>query len=195
MRATEFIAEYRNTDDPALRKWFAGSKVVDKDRKPLIVYHGTLFNDEIKSFHDLSHFGTQGAANARIEDLLNLHPSARGYNQPSPGEEKPHIYPVYLKIVNPIQLPDLAEWHWSDMWMELIKTHEDEIGKLLKDDYGDEYESTWDMLDALQTYDENPWEFLKSLGHDGVYYVNAHEDKGKISWIPFSGKQVMSAFG
>ncbi|MDN5934955.1 MAG: hypothetical protein L0H75_02110, partial [Nitrosospira sp.] len=36
------------TETPEFKKWFAGSKVVDEDGKPLVVYHGT--NKDVKSF-------------------------------------------------------------------------------------------------------------------------------------------------
>ena len=212
MRANEFIAEYKNTNDPAFKQWFGNSKVVDGDGDPLMVYHGTLFNDEIKSFHDLSHFGTIGSANQRIADILKLHkdfPGSRSLSHPEQGKESPHIYPVFLKIETPFKIADSADWAWSDVWMEIVNTadyYQNKIIEQLIDDYGQEEVEenvynieedsidSYRLIDYILTMEENPWEFLKSLGHDGIYYVNQHEDAGNISWVPFSGKQVKSAF-
>jgi hypothetical protein len=35
------VSPVRQTDTPAFKRWFGDSKVVDKDGKPLVVYHGT----------------------------------------------------------------------------------------------------------------------------------------------------------
>lgn len=211
MRYREFVSEYKNVNDPSFKAWFGNSKVTDGGGHPLIVYHGTIFNDEIKSFHDLSHFGTIGSANQRIDDILKLHkdfPSSRSMSHPAPGEEHPHIYPVYLKIENPFKIADCGDWHWDDVWDQIISTDEYYRNKIIDqivEDYGQEEveDEIYDMeedtinerrlVEYLIAVEESPWEFLKSLGHDGIVYVNKHEDAGNTSWVPFSGKQVMSA--
>ena len=196
MRATEFITEYRDAKDPAFLKWFGNSKVVDGSGDPLMLFHGTLFKDEIKSFHDLSHFGTSGSANQRIDDLMKQ--QHRGMQHVGQGKEQPHVYPVFLKIENPLKMPDLGEWWDSDVWFQIFAN--EKLRKAVFDQYGskvadvDAYDEEYELVDYFEEVGVNPWEWLASQGFDGFYYVNAHEDAGNTSWVPFSGKQVMSAF-
>jgi hypothetical protein len=60
------------TDTPEFKRWFGDSRVVDKDGKPLVVYHGTHADIQVfkgkRSAHFGFHFGDQEAANTRLED-------------------------------------------------------------------------------------------------------------------------------
>lgn len=96
-------------------KWFGESKVVDNQGKPLIVYHGThsVFDSWAETKNTLGfHFGTKGAANARIAD--DNHPV------------NANIMPVYLKIDNYIESQDLQFWEASAC-AELLKANGIEV--------------------------------------------------------------------
>lgn len=41
MNFTEFYLQESITDNPQFMRWFKGSKIVDKNGNPLIVYHGS----------------------------------------------------------------------------------------------------------------------------------------------------------
>ena len=81
-------------DTPAFRAWFADSKVVGQDGKPLLVYHGTnkLFNQFDASYSATNDFPgfffTQDARNA------SMYAS-------SWGTKNAHVIPAYVKISNP----------------------------------------------------------------------------------------------
>lgn len=70
------------------KKWFEGSKVVDDNGEPLVVYHGT--NVDFDSFKDFQHFGSEKAA---IDRLKNFEGNKR-------------IIPAFLKIKNPLHVDD-----------------------------------------------------------------------------------------
>ncbi len=83
------------------KKWFDGSKVVDDNGKPLRVYHGTSaeFNEFDNNYSEDTgiHFGTQKAANRRIESNIDeFRDNIDGYR----------IVPVYLAIKNPLRVDD-----------------------------------------------------------------------------------------
>lgn len=56
----------RPTDTPQFKRWFKGSKVVNDDGSPKVVYHGSP-NDF--SVFDLSYLGTNGTAEGSSENL------------------------------------------------------------------------------------------------------------------------------
>ena len=66
------IAHPSQWDSPAFKAWFGQSKVVDKEGRPQVCYHGTSARfDEFKGkrgSHLGFHFGTAEAANERLED-------------------------------------------------------------------------------------------------------------------------------
>lgn len=73
--------------------WFADSKVVDSNGKPLIVYHGS--QTELEDFHDGAYF---------TPDYMN----ADGY---AGGE---YVYEVYLSIKKPLVI-DAKGRKWDDL--------------------------------------------------------------------------------
>jgi|GEM_PF-3923110 hypothetical protein len=85
-------SEVKQTETAEFKKWFSNSKVVDKEGKPLVVYHGT--NQEFKEF-DLDKTGS------------NNDPGMWGkgfYFSPDKKVSKTYgekIIPVYLSIKNP----------------------------------------------------------------------------------------------
>ena len=74
----------------------------------ILAYHGTLSGDIGDKFRTGTHFGSLGAAHARIKDLTDLPPDSRGFSQPGAGEEAPAVYPARLHPKRVIDLPDWA---------------------------------------------------------------------------------------
>lgn len=177
MRYKDLLQEYLDTKTSEFLQWFGDSKVVDRDGKPLMLFHGTMVNFSIETFHDMSHFGTSTAANDRLDFHINPKVELPSWNSP-------HIYPVYLRIENPLLLTDLVDWNESNVWLELAA-----MG-WFPESGGDFYK----MMDEIADQEKDPWDYIKSSGFDGVTYQNAYEDKGSTSWITFSGSQVRNAF-
>lgn len=174
MRWFEIISESFDT-------WFNGSKVVDEQGRPLICYHGT-WHDSFESFDTLNgndfgaHFGNKEQANvfAQVADAPN------------------HIVPVFLKITNPLRLPDLERWNWDSMAPVLQK---------LGIDVGEKPEYKVECADIGENYRRLHVRQYKALisamenaGYDGIVYQNTHEGNGD-SWIIFHPNQAKSAIG
>ena len=87
----KYIKLYENYND--FDKWFKGSKVVDKNGKPLVVYHGS--HTEITEFYDGTFF---------TADYMN----ADGY---AGGE---YVYEAYLSIKRPLII-DAKGKKWDEL--------------------------------------------------------------------------------
>jgi len=75
------------TDTPEFKKWFGDSKVVDKNGKPLVVYHGTAA--DFTEFKGMSWF-------SETPDLANNYAVARATTIEG------NVLPVYLSIKKPL---------------------------------------------------------------------------------------------
>ncbi len=163
------------TDTPEFKAWFGDSKVVDKNGKPLRVYHGTQ-KAGFDSFYSYSHFGTQEQARDILENkqdkrdfLLRVQgDSFRKMLESGEGIElglNDAVYPIYLSIKNPKRVRDAGD---ASSWDTVIN-------KALKE------------------------------GHDGIIYRNENEGAGNRdhlvsdleadSYIAFRPEQIKSAIG
>lgn len=172
-------------DSPAFKRWFGNSKVVDKDGKPLVVYHGTTrdftaFERMPGEVEDIGfHFGTRYQAEARLENRAQM--LGEGY-------EGAQVVPAYLSIQNPLRLPDAGNWTASMIAAMIEMKGAPDLTKaqrqhVVKIGYSGEKNNTAKLRD-----------YLKSLGYDGIVYKNKHEGAGE-SWIAFDPTQIKSAIG
>ncbi len=189
MRLIEFFEATRldelvNPDNPKFRKWFRNSKVTDiTGKRPQMVFHGTKSPHEFIELQPGTHFGTPGQA----EEFAAM----SGGDRPRTGPGR--IFPVYLRIENPIEMWDSQASHGDDpdAYLRDLITHAESV-----DDRN--------LVDRLKlwanaiNWDNIPDEkkpvrliaFLKKLGYDGIVYSNRQEDKGYRSWIPFNKSQI-----
>lgn len=187
-------------NSPEFKAWFGDSKVVDEDGNPLVVYHSS--DKPIESFRPYSHFGTSEAANDRAGMLRDFSENVVGRDP-----ERSSVYPVYLKLENPLEMPDLASLDSNTMEpMEEAQSKYDEEGGD-SEPYAAAWESETDVSEWLYrndviTVDEfwevqyspaKAMELLKEKGYDGIVYTNAVEDAGSKSYIIFDSTQVKSA--
>jgi len=96
------------------------------------------------------------------------------------------ITSVYLKLENPIKLPDLGTWAISDIIRNLpekAKFSNVELDMINKSITSGEYGNEWELLR----------EILISKGFDGVIYRNMVEGKPANSYIIFKSSQVKSS--
>ena len=132
-------------------KWFGDSKVVDKQGRPLVVYHGTdelnietFDKDKAYSATDAigNWFGSKKIAQQRIKD--------RG------GKGK--IYPVYLSIDNPVTVKTRAELN-TYIAEKMGNITDAELIEMLEDDvkqYPTEYKFTLEDLKTYKKQKETP---------------------------------------
>lgn len=147
------------SDTLAFRQWFAASKVVDDQRRPLVVYHGTqcdfTFFDRTEDIG--FHFGTAETANQRLRHLR------RGY---SPRAEGDCILPVFLRIENPLRLRDLFTWEPDDVANKLA-----DQGIITPEEA-----KRTQIVDRRQVCD-----WLAAKGYDGIVYQNMGEGLRRLN--------------
>lgn len=92
-------------DNPAFRRWFAGSKIVDADGDPLIVFHGTA-----TEFSRFSHVGPEDIRTGGFFFTDDPSYAARhlvGFK----GHGEGYLMPSFLSIKNPkVLTPPANEW-------------------------------------------------------------------------------------
>lgn len=111
MRAYEFIVNISEMaaihwNTPEFKKWFQGSKMVNADGSPKVMYHGTGF--DIKKFHSYRHnmyyfTDNQRVAGGYAMDTADNWDSQGNYDDET-GRYETHgganIIPVYLNVKN-----------------------------------------------------------------------------------------------
>lgn len=192
------------TETEAFRAWFGDSKVVDEHGKPLVMYHAT--SHDLTSFAPYTHFGTAKAANDRARDLIGF---SRDVVKREPEYEQ--ILPVYLRVENPLRMPDLADLD-SNTGKPLLEAHAEWEARGGESNGNDDepYPRGWEGEEAVATtllemgiinideFEEvrdnaKAFQLLAAKGYDGIVYTNIVEDRGHDSWIVFDPAQVKSA--
>jgi hypothetical protein len=141
-------------------------ELIFEDDGGIIAYHGTL-SGELGPFHSGTHFGTSSAANARIQDVLNMPDMSRGYGQPKTGLEQPAIYLVKLYPKKSLELSDWGDWNNKDVGRELLTK------QIISPE----------QYKEMQTGNFDAVEWLEELGYDSIKYKNYHESGGDYSWM------------
>lgn len=180
----EAIVESGSTKDiistSQFAKWFHGSKVIDDNGKPLIVYHGTTGGfDQFKYSQDLGfHFGTLEQAE-KIADN-----KAARFKSIGAGSS---VFPVYLSIKNPVVAPDAYAWYLIKPALNALLAAgaitQGESQKILKMRVPE-----GEKLKAAQS-------LLKRKGYDGIQYDNETHEGSGTSYIAFDPHQIKSAIG
>lgn len=162
------------TDTPEFKRWFGDSKVVDKDGKPMVVYHGTaIFPGEVREEFDASELGkftyedrgAQGgfffAHDYGDADMYAQRATARaGYDEEG-SDAKPTIMPVFLSVKNPL-IHDAR--NSAKIPRELL---DDNAGLIA---------------------------YAKRRGHDGVHIAAGDRANTPGTWIVFDPRQIKSVF-
>lgn len=154
------------TETSQFKQWFGNSKAVDRDGKPLVLYHGTR-----KAWD---------AADGPVW-LTDDTEIASEYAQSKGGEE---IIELYAKAENPFRVSsndDVREFLASHGWSEK------DINRVAPEDerFTFEWFSSKKVISALQ-----------SEGYDSVYLENDTSNDGSTehsSWLMFRPEQIKSA--
>lgn len=104
------------TDTPAFRKWFGDSKVVDKDGKPLVVYHGSASPKLAGS----GAFKDRAGGSAGIYFSPRSETASEYANMDSSVDgDSPYLVPVYLSIQNPKYIEESYDFtpEQRDKWV------------------------------------------------------------------------------
>ena len=174
------------TETPEFQAWFGGSKVVDQNGQPLVLYHGT--SDKVSKFKAIGgiagHFSTAEAANTRLGDRAE-DAGRESRRDLLPGSS---LIPVFLSIKNPVRMSDV---HFDegftfarDLQTKGILTEEELLPIVGPGGPRSDAKQVAAMV-----------ELLKAKGYDGIVYKNNIEAAGADTYIPFSPEQVKSAIG
>ena len=90
------------TQTPEFKRWFGDSKVVDKDGKPLVVYHGT--GDDFSEF-DLNQAGRMTGSMTGALFFSSDPVAASGFAKLAKMKDRsatPNVIPAYLSLQNPL---------------------------------------------------------------------------------------------
>jgi hypothetical protein len=176
----------------AFKEWFGDSKIVDKDGKPLVVYHGTNENYDTFSKDKIGSLdpGARGSGFYFTKDKNN----AEFYSGKARGGENGYIIDAYLNISNPYKYNNNKETLPDDVIEELQKIYrEKQINKSRQEEkeiYSllgmvvDQPEikklSGASNLDDVIYYTpgmeaKDFTQALKNLGYDGVLYKDGKE--------------------
>ena len=149
------------TDSPEFKSWFSGSKVVDKDGNPLVVFHGT--DSQFDSF-DNSKLGSRtdpgffGAGHYFVSDRNN----AQNWGK--------YVKAAYLSIKNPLYVNGISDF--------VKKSGMKEIGYMSdKEKYKQLYRA-----EVLRVTGD-----LRKKGFDGVIYDRGN---GKTQYIVFDASDI-----
>lgn len=185
----------KQTETPEFKKWFGESKVVDKEGKPLVVYHGTRYpsfnvfstNPQQVFSKPEGDYSPQMGAHFGTTEQANKHTFAQNSGQ------SPAVYPVYLTIKNPLRLPDSSRWEAVGYYpgvldRGVLSTIPDSVLSAKEKQNIENLSSQGRIRElALQR-------LLEHKGYDGIVYANQVEGPGD-SYIAFRPEQIKSAIG
>jgi hypothetical protein len=160
------------TKTPAFRKWFEGSKVVNENGEPLVVYHGAKNGNitEFKTEKINENFTSRIGRGFYFTDNPR---SASYYAEETEGGGSPAVLPIFLSTKNPLIIKSVSEYRSA-----VSKAKEDLT------------EGNRKKLDDIGGKDGN--EILAMVGYDGVI----DKSNGNMSEIVvFSPTQIKSATG
>lgn len=171
------------TEQANLKAWAGKSVVRDEQGNLIVMKHGTLAKQDFSEFKTKdseagAHFGTTEAANDRIKHLIDermVYDGAR-------------VYPVYLRIENPLEIADLGTFSPNRVLGAIMETGKlpfreaRELRTRVKEAYDQSY--------AFKLIHQ----FMKKHGFDGIKYKNTVEAPGSTSYIAFDPEQIKSVF-
>ena len=169
------------TNTAEFKAWFGGSKVVDVEGKPLVVYHGTL-----SSFDE---FGNP-YANKGWEMFST---SSEFSNRFTEGEGG-NILPVYLSVQKPLDLSSLPR-QGGDARVKVLRFLERSgiDTAELKDTLP--YERDLFQIINRGGHHTNLSSAIQAAGFDGIKMPDAHGDLHATTYIVFRSEQIKSAIG
>lgn len=193
------------------RDWFSGSKIVDDEGLPLVLYHSTpAYFDRFRVDHGEdsyckfgAHFGSIEAAERRVD----VKKKEDDFNGVAASKSGSFVIPVFISAARILRLsePRTGRWGVDDIMMQIMELGDqnaiDIPMQMLEDFYNDELVLdngvTW--LDADQ-YEKTSGliNFLTdTLGYDAIVYENRFEGGGDsyLLWEPGRIKSAISNMG
>lgn len=196
------------TSTPAFKTWFGKSKIVDKNGKPLIVYHGSSDSEPISIFKLDKHVDRDSARKAgwvsylgRVFYFSKNAKDASDFALYERSGENASVYPVYLRIEKPFDTS--VEFSHKDAKKLLVDFYE----QLLKETPDNKtletqlsflkvtlLESTlgkdiYKQMADIGGHADKANAYLQTLGYDGI--IDSSSDMG-IQYAVFKPEQIKS---
>jgi hypothetical protein len=177
----------------AFWRWFGGSKVVDEDGKPLVVYHGTP-NGEFFEF-EKGRPGTTTFIGIPVKTQRHgfFFAEDKAFSQSfaEQGDSRTGaVMSVYLSIKNPLRMPEIGV-----LQTDIEKLVAQGVDRKWLEEHAGNIRETWEAFDDEQ----GAWfvERIKQAGYDGVYFTELNEatDQPADVWVAFEPTQIKSATG
>ena len=171
-------------DTKEFKQWFNKS-VVEKNGKPLVVYHGTSAVDEFSAFDTAKY----GAWFSEEDALANLYATSAAYRGPE-SQGAGRVIPAFLSIQTPFVIPDDVDLSKKISAREAFDRINDENGGT--DFSPSDIDVSDDDYDKAYKFFANP-KFIDLLRKNGYDGMSAKENKF-ATWNVFSPQQAKSAF-
>lgn len=176
-----------DTNSAAFKAWFGGSKVVDENGDPLVVYHGTPFG-EIAVFDERELIGPRGVSGFFFSASREVASTFERRADLDPDEARsPTTMAVYLSIQNPARLDREV---FDDMtigeFFEGVGLSREDVPAALVDRI-DEPNRMW----LIYKHEPEVFQALREHGFDGFTAM----EHGAPVWVAFRPEQIKSATG
>lgn len=181
-----------STDTPEFKEWFGSSKVVDKDGKPLRVYHGT--DSDFTEFSDSKLGSSTSALTANLGHFFTDNKYAAS---PFALKYGGNIKPVYLRLQNPLEIGYRSQFERIRKTLDPFDALHSAIAKVAG-------KKTWT---EVTKEDVASWkQKVESMGFDGIkiantsmdshggYTARSREEPYHDFYIAFSPTQIKSVF-
>jgi len=187
-----FLSKHENNKN--FHEFFKGSKVVDRNGRPQIFFHGGI-NFKGGAFDSREtvdfgfHFGDKDQANDRTRKM-----GEDEYGIPFLGSE---LIPVVLQARKPLRLRDEGHWSNQSVFHQAVN-----LGVLdesqLKEIFGDKARDDGYLIRSDLSHKESEERLKRALekaGYDSIIYTNEHEgDAFNDSYIMFRPEQIKSIY-
>jgi hypothetical protein len=167
------------TDNPAFKKWFGDSKVVDENGQPLVVYHGTDVPSNFSVFEPYYKKINWFAGDPKLANTYSKNRDTEGYDEDS------KVFPVYLSVHKILDLSNAKDANDKGDMLAFLSDIglSDIIDKVPscfnKNTYVMELFQRQEVLDGL-----------KERGYDGIKI----KENGRLSYAVFNPNQIKSIF-
>lgn len=199
------------TSNANFRDWFSGSKIVDDEGLPLVLYHSTsVYFDRFRVDHGEdsyckfgAHFGSIDAAERRVE----VKKTEDEFNGVAASKSGSFVIPVFISAARILRLsePRTGRWGVDDIMTQIMELGDQEgievPMQMLEDFYNDELVLdngvTWVDADQYEKTSGLISFLTDTLGYDAIVYENRFEGGGDsyLLWEPGRIKSAISNLG
>lgn len=181
------------------RTWFGGSKVVDADGKPLVVYHGTNKSQDGDAFTQFDSYGSNYGLFGQGAYFTENAEVASSYVRKGRGDA-PTVYPAYMKLTNPIDMDAKAnDAAWRKAFNDVDFDAFEPAGETNEAYYRAAEEDLTDREIPRYEGAEIMQDGLRRMGHDGITHIGGGRVKSEgvrhKVFIAFDPEQIKSATG